>query len=345
MDDFSAFMQGEGQAIILVIGVLILVSILRSMIRAVKEYERLVIFFIGRFSTVRGPGLTFVLPFVEQAFKIDMRERFLDIPQQTAITKDNASIGIDFLVYYRIMNPELATTKVENAISATANIATTTLRAVIGDIVLDDVLSKREQINDILRVKLDETTERWGMKITTVEIREIDPPKAILESMNRQMSAERDRRAEVARAEGEREAAIARAQGQKQSEILASEGKKESQILEAEGDRQAQLLRAQGYAASLAAIHEQAKDIDTKTMALQYMEMLQTVGSSPSTKFVLPMELTTMMQNFMSTMSMGSAALPSDKSSNGNGSSTASSSKKHDTAPLDTSAVKQAVDS
>jgi regulator of protease activity HflC (stomatin/prohibitin superfamily) len=320
MNDLLAFLQGDGQAVLLIIGILVLVGVLRSTIRAVKEYERLVIFFIGRFSTVRGPGLTFVIPFFEQAFKMDMRERFLDIPQQTAITKDNASIGIDFLVYYRIMNPELSITKVENPVSATANIATTTLRAVIGDIVLDDVLSKREQINDILRVKLDETTERWGMKITTVEIREIDPPKAILESMNRQMSAERDRRAEVTRADGEKQAAIARAEGQKQSEILASEGRKQSQILEAEGDRQGQVLRAQGYAASLAAIQEQAKDLDTKTMALQYMDMLQKVGSSPSTKFVLPMELTTMMQNFISNMSMGGVALPTAKPENGNGS-------------------------
>lgn len=319
MDELLSFLQGDGQAILLVVGILIIVSILRGTIRAVKEYERIVIFFIGRFTTVRGPGLTFVLPFVEQAFKIDMRERFLDIPQQTAITKDNASIGIDFLVYYRILNPELATTKVENPVSATANIATTTLRAVIGDIVLDDVLSKREQINDILRVKLDETTERWGMKITTVEIREIDPPKAIQESMNRQMSAERDRRAEVTRAEGEKQAAIERAEGQKQAAILASEGKKQSQILEAEGDRQSQVLRAQGYAASLQAIYEQAKDIDTKTMALQYMEMLEKVGSSPSTKFVLPMELTSMVQNFVGTMSMGGASLPTQTHSNGNG--------------------------
>lgn len=321
MDELMSFLQGEGQAILLIVGVLILVSILRSTIRAVKEYERLVIFFIGRFSTVRGPGLTFVVPFFEQAFKIDMRERFLDIPQQTAITKDNASIGIDFLVYYRIMNPELATTKVENPVSATANIATTTLRAVIGDIVLDDVLSKREQINDILRVKLDETTERWGMKITTVEIREIDPPKAIQESMNRQMSAERDRRAEVTRAEGEKQAAIARAEGQKQSEILKSEGKKQSQILEAEGDRQAQVLRAQGYAAALQAIHGQAKDIDTKTMALQYMDMLEKVGSSPSTKFVLPMELTSMVQNFITTMGVGAGVSLPTQPSNGNGNS------------------------
>jgi len=294
-----------GQGILLVVIILIVLAILRSAIRAVKEYERLVIFFIGRFRTVRGPGLTFVLPFVERAERIDLRERFLDIEKQTAITKDNASIGIDFLVYYRVVNPELATTKVEDRRGATASIATTTLRAVIGDIVLDDVLSNREQINDILRVKLDETTERWGMKITTVEIREIDPPRAIQESMNRQMSAERDRRAEVIRAEGEKQAAIARAEGQKRSAVLEAEGYKEAQILEAEGQRQAQLLKAEGYAAALKAIYEQARDIDTKTMALQYMDMLEKVGSSPSTKFVLPMELTGMVQNFVSTMSMG----------------------------------------
>jgi len=316
MDELLNFLANEGQAIPIIIVVLVIFSILRGTIRAVKEYERVVIFFIGRFSTVRGPGLTFVLPIVEQAFEVDMREHFLDIPQQTAITKDNASIGIDFLVYYRITNPELATTKVENPVSATANIATTTLRAVIGDIVLDDVLSKREQINDILRVKLDETTERWGMKITTVEIREIDPPAAIQESMNRQMSAERDRRAEVTRAEGEKQAAIARAEGQKQSAILEAEGRKQAQILEAEGEKLSQELRAQGYAKALGAIYLQAKDIDTKTMALQYMEMLERVGSSPSTKFVIPMELTSMIQNFVGNMSMGNVATPS---SNGNG--------------------------
>ena len=313
MNELGQAINAGGMGILLVLVILFLFWLVRHTIRAVKEYERLVIFFIGRFRAVRGPGLTYVIPFVEQAFKIDMRERFLDIPQQTAITKDNASIGIDFLVYYRIMNPELATTKVENAVSATANIATTTLRAVIGDIVLDDVLSRREQINDVLRVKLDETTERWGMKITTVEIREIDPPRAIQESMNRQMSAERDRRAEVTRAEGEKQAAIARAEGQKQSAILEAEGQKQSQILEAEGERQAQMLKAEGYAAALKAIYVQARDIDTKTMALQYMDMLEKVGSSPSTKFVLPMELTGMVQRFIGTMGMGAGmSLPTE---------------------------------
>ena len=251
IDSFAEAMATGGQAVVLVVVLLVVFGILRGAIRAVKEYERLVIFFVGRFKGVRGPGLTYVLPFLEQAVKIDMRETIIDIPSQTAITKDNASIGIDFLVYYRIIDPELSVTKVENVVEATGKIATTTLRAVIGDIVLDDVLSRRDQINDVLRVKLDETTERWGMKITTVEIREIEPPRAILDAMNRQMSAERDRRAEVTMAEGEREAAIARAEGSKQSAILEAEGQQTSQILRAEGERQAQLLRAQGYASAL----------------------------------------------------------------------------------------------
>jgi regulator of protease activity HflC (stomatin/prohibitin superfamily) len=171
----------------------------------------------------------------------------------------------------------------------------TTLRAVIGDIELDSVLSKREQINDTLRVKLDEITDRWGLKITTVEIKEIEPPRAVQDAMNRQMSAERERRAEVIKATGEREAAITRAEGAKQSAILRAEGEKQGAILEAEGHREAEYLKAQGYAAALKAIYEQASQLDDKTMMLQYFEMLEHVGSSASTKFVVPMELTNMM--------------------------------------------------
>ena len=307
MDNLTEILSAGGQGVVIVLVILAIVALLRTTIRAVKEYDRLVIFFIGRYRAVRGPGLTFVVPFVESAIKVDMREKIIDIPSQTAITKDNASIGIDFLVYYRITDPELSVTKVGDVVDATGKIATTTLRAVIGDIVLDDVLSRRDQINDVLRVKLDETTERWGMKITTVEIREIEPPRAIQDAMNRQMSAERERRAEVTMAEGEKQAAIERAEGSKQSAILEAEGQKQSQILKAEGERQAQLLTAEGYAMALKAIHEQARDIDSKTMALQYMEMLEKVGSSPSTKFVLPMELTSIAQNFVSTMGAGAA--------------------------------------
>lgn len=288
--------------------VLLLVYLVLSVFRVIKEYERIVILQLGKFKSVRGPGFIIVIPILEQAIKVDLREKFLDIPAQTGITKDNASISIDFLVYYRITDPSRAVLKVEDVERASANIATTTLRAVIGDIELDDVLSKREQINDVLRVKLDEATERWGLKVTTVEIREIEPPRDILDAMNRQMSAERDRRANVTRAEGEREAAITRAEGEKRASILEAEGYRESEIARAEGARQAQLLRAQGYAAGLKAILAEAQNLDQKTMALQYMNMLQEVGKSPSTKFVLPMELTSMVDSFIKTAGLAAGA-------------------------------------
>jgi regulator of protease activity HflC (stomatin/prohibitin superfamily) len=292
----------QAMLILVLFLVLLFFWLLSRLIRVVPETERLVVLSLGRYAGTRGPGIVIILPVIEQARKVDIRERFLDIPSQTAITKDNAPIDIDFLVYYRVVDPKLAVLQVDNVVSAAVNIATTTLRAVIGDISLDDVLAKREQINDTLRIKLDEITERWGMKVTTVEIREIKPPREVQEAMNRQMTAERERRAMVTKASGERESAIAVAEGEKQAAILRSEGIKQSAVLEAEGERQAQLLRAQGFAMALQAIYSQAKDVDEKTMALQYLDALRQVGSSPSTKFVLPMELTSLMQNFTATM-------------------------------------------
>lgn len=271
--------------------VVVFILLLFSTVRIVDEYKRLVVLRLGKYQGTRGPGIVIIIPFLETATVVDLREKFLDIPAQTAITKDNASILIDFLVYYRITEPYLSVLKVDHVERASANIATTTLRAVIGDIDLDGVLSKREQINDILRVKLDEATERWGLKVTAVEIREIEPPRDILDAMNRQMSAERDRRAEVTRAQGERESAIARAEGHKRAAILKAEGERESAVLEAQGQKEAQELKAQGYAKALEAISQTASTLDERTMALQYMEMLEKVGSSASTKFVVPMEL------------------------------------------------------
>lgn len=285
---------------LILIGIGLLLLVLFSAVRVVPDYVRLVVLQLGKYQGTRGPGLTFIIPVLEKAFKVDLREKFLDIPAQTAITKDNASILIDFLVYYRITDPMLSVLKVDHVERASANIATTTLRAVIGDIDLDGVLSQREQINDVLRVKLDEATERWGLKITAVEIREIEPPRDILDAMNRQMSAERERRAEVTRAQGEREAAITRAEGQKQSAILEAEGARQSAILEAEGSREAQKLKAEGYAEALKAIYAAAHDLDEKTMALQYMEMLEQIGKSSSTKFVIPMELVSFVNQFAS---------------------------------------------
>ncbi len=283
--------------------VLVLVGIVLNSIKIIPEYERLVVLTLGTYTGTRGPGFKFVIPGIERAIRVDLRERFLDIPPQTAITRDNAPISVDFLVYYRVIDPKLSVLKVDNVVSASTSIAMTNLRAVIGDIELDEVLSKREQINEILRVKLDEITDRWGVKITSVEIKEVEPPRQVLEAMNRQMSAERERRAEVISAKGEREAAVTRAEGQKEAAVLRAQGEKEAAILTAEGEREAELLRAQGYAAALRAIYEQASKLDDKTMMLQYFDMLEEIGKSESTKFVLPMELTSMMSRMANNMS------------------------------------------
>ncbi|MCK6577432.1 MAG: SPFH/Band 7/PHB domain protein [Anaerolineae bacterium] len=287
------------EPIILIFLILVLVWIVLSVFRIVPEYERLVVLSLGRYAGTRGPGFTIVIPLLESVRKVDLRERFLEIPRQTAISRDNSSIDIDFLVYYRVVNPKLAVLEIENVVTASLNIAATTLRAVIGDIELDDVLAKREQINDVLRVKLDEVTERWGLKVTRVEIREVEPPAAIRDAMNRQMSAERERRATVTRAEGERAAAIMVAEGDKQGNILKAEGERQSAILRAEGERQAQVLLAEGRASALRALFAEAKEVDEKTLMLQYLDALREVGSSGSTKFVVPMELTSMMARFM----------------------------------------------
>jgi regulator of protease activity HflC (stomatin/prohibitin superfamily) len=265
---------------ILVVGLAVLLVLFTSTVHIVREYERLVVFFLGRLQGARGPGLVLLIPFIQQAVKVDLRERFLEVPQQTCITKDNAPISIDFLVYSKVFEPEVTVTAVTDFTGASQALAATTLRAVIGDILLDDVLAKREQINHILRTKLDEVTERWGVKITSVEIREIVPPRDIQDAMNRQMSAERNRRANITESEGTRQATI-----------NVAEGDKQSAILRAEGERQAQILRAEGFSNALKTIFGAAKGVDDKTMALQYLEALKVLGAGASTKWIVPMEL------------------------------------------------------
>jgi len=278
--------------LLLVCGGLILLALLGSMIRIVPEYQRLVVFRLGKVIGAKGPGLVLLIPVVDRAITVDLREQFREIPQQTSITKDNAPIGIDFLIYWRVVDPVQSVVQVRDFVSAAVGIATTTLRAVIGDILLDDVLAKREYINQALRVKLDEVTERWGVKVTAVEIREIQPPRDVLEAMTRQMSAERNRRALVTEADGKREAAVKVAEGEKQAAILKAEGEKEAAILRAEGERQAQILRAEGFSMALERIFSVARTLDANTMTLQYLEALKALGASPATKFVFPMEFT-----------------------------------------------------
>lgn len=287
--------------ILCLIGGLFLIGFvfLANAIRIVPEYQRLVVFRLGRSIGAKGPGIVLLIPVIDRAVKVDLREQVREIPHQTAITKDNASISVDFIWYYKVLDPSESVLQVGNFEVAAQGMATTTLRAVIGGIPLDDVLSEREHINTMLRTRLDEVTERWGVKVTNVEIREIIPPRDIQEAMNRQMSAERIRRAVVTESTGTREAAINVAQGEKQAAILRAEGAKQATILEAEGQQQAQELRAQGFARALEHIFNVAQTVDQKTMTLQYFETLKAIGASPSTKYIFPMEFTSMLDNFL----------------------------------------------
>ncbi len=274
----------------LIILVIIVLAFISSTIKIVREYERVVLFTLGRLVGAKGPGIVVVLPFINRVNKVDLRERYIEVPHQTCITKDNAPTDIDFLIYYKVVDAAQSIVQVQNFAGASVGIATTTLRSVVGDIPLDELLAKRE-INSILRTKLDEVTERWGIKVTNVEIREIKPPKDVQESMVKQMAAERTRRAMVLEADGKRE-----------STILVAEGDKKSAILKAEGDRQAVILRAQGYAESLSVIFGAAKTIDAKTMTLQYLDTLKTIGNSPSTKYIIPAEFTELIKPLRSLM-------------------------------------------
>jgi regulator of protease activity HflC (stomatin/prohibitin superfamily) len=276
----------------LILAVLVVgLGMLVSAIKIVPQYQRVVVFRFGNCIGQKGPGIVLLFPFgIDRAVTVDLREEVREVPHQTNITKDNASIGIDFLIYWEVVEAVKSVLEVGNWRQAALGIATTTLRAVIGDIVLDDVLAQREHINQVLRNKLDETTERWGVKVTAVEIREIVPPREILDAMTRQMSAERTRRAVVTEALGKREAAVTVAEGEKQAAILSAEGKKQAAILEAEGQRSAQVLKAEGFAVALDKIYETAKTVDEKTMALQYLDVLRAVGTSPSTKYIFPFE-------------------------------------------------------
>jgi regulator of protease activity HflC (stomatin/prohibitin superfamily) len=267
--------------VVLLILVGVVAGVASQSVRVVREYERLVVFRLGKCLGSRGPGPVFLIPLVDRPVRVDLRELFFEVPHQSCITKDNVSIQIDFLIYRQVLDPVASVVAVTNFAGASQGIAATILRALIGDIPLDDVLAKREHINGELRQKLDEVTERWGVKVTAVEIREVVPPREIQEAMNRQMSAERTRRAAVTEADGKRQATI-----------TVAEGEREAAILRAEGDKQAKILQAEGYAQALQTVFGAAQLIDSKTMTLQVIDGLKALGASPSSTFVIPMEFT-----------------------------------------------------
>ena len=267
----------------------------------VQQYQRLVVQKLGTFVGTRGPGLHFLIPILYHGTKVDTRERVARVPTQKYITSDNVVVDMDFVIYYQVLEEiaEKAVLDVQNFEMAVVNLAYATLRAVIGATTLSSALAERERIRDQMQIRMDEVTDRWGVKVKQVEINEIDPPAGVKQAMEREKSAAAIKTAEITESEGARQAQINRAEGEKQAAILEAEGSRQAAILEAEGDREAAILRAEGFSTALDKIYQVANTVDGKTMSLQYFETLKALGSSPSTKWIFPMEFTSMLSPFL----------------------------------------------
>ena len=267
----------------------------------VNEWERMVVLRWGQHVGNRTRGFHWLFPIIYNGRIVDTREQVERVPTQKYITRDNVVIDMDFVLYFRVL-PEEADKSVIGVTdhrSAVRNQAVADLRSIVGTITLAEALAEREQIQSRLRVALDENTGRWGVKVETVAINEIDPPPGVKAAMEREKSAEAIKTADITESEGQRQAQINRAEGEKQAAILNAEGQRAAEILEAEGDQQAAVLRAEGFSTALDRIYQVANTVDVKTMSLQYFETLKSLGNSPATKFIFPMEFTSMLQPFL----------------------------------------------
>lgn len=286
-------------AVILLFAVIVAVL---SGVKVVQPYEQAVYMRLGKYVRILNQGLNVVCPLVNEVVKMDLRTQVLDVPSQEVITKDNSPVNVDAIVYIKVTDPKNAFFEVTNYRTATVYLAQTTLRSIIGEMELDQILSNREKINIQLRDILDESTDKWGVKIETVEIREADPAQRVKESMEEQTSAERRRRAAILEAEGKKTAAILEAEGLRRSMVLEAEGKKKSMVLEAEGKRLATILEAQGEAQKLRLTSVGASSLDSKALAVLSMETLKSVGDGQSSKIYFPMELTKIVDGISSYM-------------------------------------------
>ena len=285
---FDTVLQTDSAGpIVAVILFLIAVVTAYQSIVIVRAYEKAAYTRFGKFQGILEQGPNFVLPYVTRIYRFDMRTQTLDVPRQEAITRDNSPVTADAVVYIKVMDAEKAFLEVDNYKKAVSNLAQTTLRAVLGDMELDDTLNKRQEINAKIRRELDEPTDEWGIRVESVEVREVNPSKEVQQAMEQQTSAERRRRAMILEAQGERRSSIEEAQGDKQSNIIRAQGEKQSQILEAQGDAISTVLRAKS-----------AKSMGERAVIERGMETLEEIGKGESTKFVLPQELTSLVGRY-----------------------------------------------
>ena len=268
------------------------IIILLSGLRVIRPYEKGLVERLGKYTRTADSGLTFIIPFIDRMRKIDVREHVIDVPPQEVITKDNVVVTVDAVIYYQVTDPYKVVYNVRNFVSASIKLAQTNLRNQIGELELDQSLTSREKVNMQLRDVLDEATDKWGVKVTRVEIKKIDPPKDITEAMSRQMKAERTKRAAILEAEGKKQAAILEAEGIKRAAILNAEGQAEAKKRLAEGDKYKLLTVAEGQAQAnlkvFNSIHEGRATKDV--IAIKYLESLQQIANGKATKVFLPVE-------------------------------------------------------
>ena len=282
--------------IVVLIVVFAAVIVIVSGVKIVQPYEQAIYMRLGKFVRVLNQGLNVVCPLINKVVKMDLRTEVLDVPKQEVITKDNSPVNVDAVIYIKVTDPKNAFFEVTDYRLATVNLAQTTLRSIIGEMELDEILSSREKINVSLRDILDESTDKWGVKIEAVEIREVDPARKVKDSMEEQTSAERRRRAAILQADGQKRAAILEAEGKKKSRILEAEGLRQSMILEAEGKRLATILEGQGEAQKLRILSVGAASMDSKALSVLSMQTIQEVGKGESSKIFFPMEVTRLVE-------------------------------------------------
>jgi regulator of protease activity HflC (stomatin/prohibitin superfamily) len=284
---FTVLQLGSPLPIVAVVVLIIAIVTAYKSIVIVDAYDKEAYTRFGKYQGLLQPGANFVVPYVTRTYRFDMRTQTLDVPRQEAITRDNSPVTADAVVYIKVMDAEKAFLEVDDYKKAVSNLAQTTLRAVLGDMELDDTLNKRQQINAKIRKELDEPTDEWGIRVESVEVREVNPSADVQQAMEQQTSAERRRRAMILEAQGERRSAIEEAQGQKQSDIIRAQGSKQSQILEAQGDAISTVLRAKS-----------AESMGERAIIERGMESLEELGQSESTTFVLPQELSSLLGRY-----------------------------------------------
>src|SRR5689334_19413268 len=282
---------------LIVLGVVVLIAIiiLVRAVRIVPQARAGIVERFGKYRTILSAGLNIVVPFIDKVrYLIDLREQVVSFPPQPVITEDNLVVSIDTVIYFQVTDPIAATYEIANYIQAVEQLTMTTLRNIVGGMDLEQTLTSREEINTGLRGVLDEATGKWGIRVNRVEIKGIDPPPSIKDAMEKQMRADRDKRALVLSAEGQRQSAILTAEGNKQSAILNAQGQREAQILSAEADRQARILRAQGEGQAIQTVFQAIHDgqPDQSLLAYQYLQMLPKIAEGDANKvWIVPSEI------------------------------------------------------